>query len=92
MNATAQTLKATVEQVKRRIPRLDARLLMQYLLGITHAQFLADPDRRLSALCRTPVWTVEHFRKGFSDTAPATMRPVRSVMPRVRCTLRFAVA
>lgn len=48
MNATAQTLKATVEQVKRRIPRLDARLLMQHLLGITHAQFLADPDRRLS--------------------------------------------
>ena len=48
MNATAQTLKATVDQVKRRIPRLDARLLMQHLLGITHAQFLADPDRRLS--------------------------------------------
>lgn len=49
MNApAAQTLKATVEQVKRRIPRLDARLLMQHLLGITHAQFLADPDRRLS--------------------------------------------
>ena len=49
MNApAAQTLKATVEQVKRRIPRLDARLLMQHLLGITHAQFLADPDRKLS--------------------------------------------
>lgn len=48
MNApAAQTLKATVEQVKRRIPRLDARLLMQHLLGITHAQFLADPDRKL---------------------------------------------
>lgn len=44
----AQTLKATVEQVKRRIPRLDARLLMQHLLGITHAQFLADPDRKLN--------------------------------------------
>jgi len=49
MNApVAQTLKATVEQVKRRIPRLDARLLMQHLLGLTHAQFLADPDRKLS--------------------------------------------
>lgn len=48
MNAATQTLKATVEQVKRRIPRLDARLLMQHLLGITHAQFLADPDRKLS--------------------------------------------
>ncbi|MCK6405824.1 MAG: peptide chain release factor N(5)-glutamine methyltransferase [Rhodocyclaceae bacterium] len=44
----AQTLKATVEQVKRRVPRLDARILMQHLLGITHAQFLADPERRLS--------------------------------------------
>ncbi len=44
----AQTLRTTVEQVKRRIPRLDARLLMQHLLGITHAQFLADPDRKLS--------------------------------------------
>ncbi|HNN08669.1 MAG TPA: peptide chain release factor N(5)-glutamine methyltransferase [Azospira sp.] len=49
MNApAAQTLKATVEQVKRRIPRLDARLLMQHLLGITHAQYLADPDRKLN--------------------------------------------
>lgn len=48
MNAGAQTLKATVEQVRRRIPRLDARLLVQHLLGLTHAQFLADPDRRLS--------------------------------------------
>jgi len=43
-----QTLKAAVDQVRRRIPRLDARLLMQHLLGISHAQFLADPDRRLS--------------------------------------------
>lgn len=42
------TVRAAVEQVRRRIPRLDARLLMQHLLGITHAQFLADPDRRLS--------------------------------------------
>lgn len=49
MNApAAQTLKATVEHVKRRIPRLDARLLMQHLLGITHAQYLADPDRKLN--------------------------------------------
>ncbi|MFC5301568.1 peptide chain release factor N(5)-glutamine methyltransferase [Azospira restricta] len=44
----AQTIRAAVEQVRRRVPRLDARLLMQHLLGITHAQFLADPDRRLS--------------------------------------------
>lgn len=48
MTGTEQALRAAVEQVKRRIPRLDARLLMQHLLGITHAQFLADPDRRLS--------------------------------------------
>lgn len=47
-NASAQTIRAAVEQVRRRVPRLDARLLMQHLLGITHAQFLADPDRRLS--------------------------------------------
>ncbi|MBI2306873.1 MAG: peptide chain release factor N(5)-glutamine methyltransferase [Rhodocyclales bacterium] len=49
MNApTAQTIRAAVEQVRRRVPRLDARLLMQHLLGISHAQFLADPDRKLS--------------------------------------------
>jgi release factor glutamine methyltransferase len=45
----SQTLRAAVEQVRRRVPRLDARLLMQHLLGITHAQYLADPDRALSA-------------------------------------------
>ena len=44
----AQTLKGAVEQVRRRVPRLDARLLMQHLLGISHAQYLADPDRKLS--------------------------------------------
>lgn len=44
-----QTLRAAVEQVRRRVPRLDARLLIQHLLGITHAQYLADPDRSLSA-------------------------------------------
>ena len=44
-----QTLRAAVEQVRRRVPRLDARLLIQHLLGITHAQYLADPDRTLSA-------------------------------------------
>ncbi|HEX5803400.1 MAG TPA: peptide chain release factor N(5)-glutamine methyltransferase [Azospira sp.] len=52
MNAAAgqgsQTIRAAVEQVRRRIPRLDARLLMQHLLGISHAQYLADPDRRLA--------------------------------------------
>lgn len=47
--AATQTLRAAVEQVRRRVPRLDARLLMQHLLGITHAQYLADPDRALSA-------------------------------------------
>jgi release factor glutamine methyltransferase len=44
----AQTIRAAVEQVRRRVPRLDARLLMQHLLGITHTQFLSDPDRKLS--------------------------------------------
>lgn len=47
-NASAQTIRAAVEQVRRRVPRLDARLLMQHLLGISHAQYLADPDRPLS--------------------------------------------
>jgi release factor glutamine methyltransferase len=45
----SQTLRAAVEQVRRRVPRLDARLLIQHLLGISHAQYLADPDRSLSA-------------------------------------------
>jgi len=45
----SQTLRAAVEQVRRRVPRLDARLLMQHLIGITHAQYLADPDRSLTA-------------------------------------------
>lgn len=48
MSDEVQTVGSAVERVKRRVPRLDARLLMQHLLGITHAQFLADPDRRLS--------------------------------------------
>ena len=43
--AGTQTLRAAVEQVRRRVPRLDARLLIQHLLGISHAQYLADPDR-----------------------------------------------
>lgn len=47
--AGTQTLRAAVEQVRRRVPRLDARLLIQHLLGISHAQYLADPDRSLSA-------------------------------------------
>jgi release factor glutamine methyltransferase len=45
----SQTLRAAVEQVRRRVPRLDARLLIQHLLGLSHAQYLADPDRSLSA-------------------------------------------
>jgi release factor glutamine methyltransferase len=47
--AGTQTLRAAVEQVRRRVPRLDARLLIQHLLGISHAQYLADPDRSLTA-------------------------------------------
>lgn len=49
LSAGTQTLRAAVEQVRRRVPRLDARLLIQHLLGISHAQYLADPDRSLSA-------------------------------------------
>ena len=49
VSGVSQTLRAAVEQVRRRVPRLDARLLIQHLLGISHAQYLADPDRALSA-------------------------------------------
>jgi len=39
--------------------------------------FVADP--RLSALARTKVWTVEHFRKGFPDLGGRASLPVQAV-------------
>jgi len=44
--------------------------------SVMHEGMYFDQDRRLSVLCGTPVWTVEHFRKGFADTAPETVREV----------------
>lgn len=43
------TIRAAVNLVRRRIPRLDARLLVQHLLGIGHAEYLAYPERPLDA-------------------------------------------
>ena len=42
------TVREAVDAVRRRIARLDARLLVQHIVGIGHAQFLAHPERRLS--------------------------------------------
>jgi release factor glutamine methyltransferase len=42
------TVREAVDAVRRRIARLDARLLVQHVLGIGHAEFLAHPGRRLS--------------------------------------------
>lgn len=47
--ASPLSLRAAVDLVRRRIARLDARLLVQHLLGIDHAAYLADPDRRLDS-------------------------------------------
>ncbi|HEY5762236.1 MAG TPA: peptide chain release factor N(5)-glutamine methyltransferase [Rhodocyclaceae bacterium] len=42
------TVREAVDAVRRRIARLDARLLVQHIVGIGHAEFLAHPERRLS--------------------------------------------
>lgn len=42
------TLAQVVCQVKGRIPRMDARLLLQHTLGIDHVQFLTHGERRLT--------------------------------------------
>jgi release factor glutamine methyltransferase len=43
------TVRAAVDAVRRRIPRLDARLLVQHIARIGHAEYLAHPERPLSA-------------------------------------------
>lgn len=43
------TVRAAVDAVRRRIARLDARLLVQHVAGIGHAEFLAHPERLLAA-------------------------------------------
>ncbi len=47
--------------------------------SVMHEGMYFEQDRKLSTLCRAPVWTVEHFRKGFADTASLEVRPVPAV-------------
>jgi GT2 family glycosyltransferase len=44
--------------------------------SVMHEGMFFEPDRKLTVMCRAPVWTVEHYRKGFADTASAEVRPV----------------
>ena len=43
------TRRQAVDQVRRRIAPLDARLLLQHCLGISHVEFLTRPDEPLAA-------------------------------------------
>ncbi len=36
--------------------------------SVMHEGMYFEKDKMLSALCSAPIWTVEHFRKGFPDT------------------------
>lgn len=47
--------------------------------SVMHDGMFFVPDRKLSALAGGAVWTVEHFRKGFPDTAATQLRPVPAV-------------
>ena len=47
--------------------------------SVMHDGMFFDPDRKLSALCGVPVWTVEHFRKGFADRGGDAVRAVPAV-------------
>lgn len=44
--------------------------------SVMHEGMYFEQDRRLSVLCRAPVWTVEHYRKGFPDTGGTQVREV----------------
>jgi GT2 family glycosyltransferase len=44
--------------------------------SVMHEGMYFEKDGKLSALCTVPVWTVEHFRKGFPDASPAAPREV----------------
>lgn len=44
--------------------------------SVMHEGMYFDRDQKLSALCGVPVWTVEHFRKGFPDSAAPVAREV----------------
>ncbi|MBV1797734.1 glycosyltransferase family 2 protein [Siccirubricoccus sp. G192] len=47
--------------------------------SVMHDGMFFEPERKLTALCRAPVWTVEHFRKGFADRPGQAARPVPAV-------------
>jgi GT2 family glycosyltransferase len=47
--------------------------------SVMHDGMFFAPDRKLSALAGSAVWTVEHFRKGFPDTAATAPRAVPAV-------------
>ncbi|MEI6798762.1 MAG: glycosyltransferase family 2 protein [Pseudomonadota bacterium] len=44
--------------------------------SVMHEGMYFDKDQKLSALCGVPVWTVEHFRKGFPDSSVPVAREV----------------
>lgn len=46
---------------------------------VMHDGMFFDPERKLTALCGVPVWTVEHFRKGFADRTGEVTRPVPAI-------------
>ncbi|CAH0193545.1 hypothetical protein ROS9278_01746 [Roseomonas sp. CECT 9278] len=47
--------------------------------SVMHEGMFFAPDVKVSALAGAPVWTVEHFRKGFPDTAGTEPRRVPAV-------------
>jgi GT2 family glycosyltransferase len=47
--------------------------------SVMHDGMFFAPDVKISALAGAPVWTVEHFRKGFPDTAGTEPRRVPAV-------------
>ena len=47
--------------------------------SVMHEGMYFDEDRKLSTLCGSPVWTVEHYRKGFPDRTAPGILPVPAV-------------
>lgn len=47
--------------------------------SVMHEGMFFAPDRKLSALAGSAVWTVEHFRKGFPDTSATAPRRVPAI-------------
>jgi GT2 family glycosyltransferase len=46
---------------------------------VMHDGMFFELEPKMTALCRVPVWTVEHFRKGFADIAGQQQRPVPAI-------------